>query len=100
MVGWWNDMVERWKSMALNIKDEETHRLASQLAKLTGESLTLAVKISVMERLARKEQAPKQKSRIEALMRFSEYCAPFFKDGPSGNELINELYDEETGLPK
>jgi antitoxin VapB len=86
--------------MALNIKDEETHRLVSQLAKLTGESLTLAVKISVMERLARKEQAPEQGSRIEALMRFSEYCAPFFKDGPSGNELINELYDEEAGLPK
>jgi antitoxin VapB len=93
-------MVERWKAMALNIKDEETHQLASKLAKLTGESLTLAVKISVMERLARKEQAPKQKSRIEPLMRFSEYCAPFFKDGPSGNELINELYDDETGLPK
>jgi hypothetical protein len=37
---------------------------------------------------------------MEALTRFSEYCAPFFKDGPSGNELINALYDEETGLPK
>ena len=37
--------------MALNIKDEETHQLVSQLAKLTGESLTLAIKVSVKERL-------------------------------------------------
>jgi antitoxin VapB len=93
-------MVERWKAMALNIKNEETHRLARELARRNGETVTLAVTIALKERLERQEEPAKRKSRMEALTRFSEYCAPFFKDGPSGNELINALYDEETGLPK
>ena len=86
--------------MALNIKNEETHRLARELARRNGETVTLAVTIALKERLERQEEPAKRKSRMEALTRFSEYCAPFFKDGPSGNELINALYDEETGLPK
>jgi antitoxin VapB len=93
-------MVERWKAMALNIKNEETHRLARELARRNGETVTLAVTIALKERLERQEEPAKRKSRMEALTRFSGYCAPFFKDGPGGNELINALYDEETGLPK
>jgi antitoxin VapB len=93
-------MVERWNLMSLNIKNEETHRLARELAQRTGETLTLAVTIALKERLERQQATPKRKSRLEALTRFSEQCAPFFKDGRSGNELINDLYDEETGLPK
>jgi antitoxin VapB len=92
-------MVERWNSVALNIKNEETNRMVRELAALKGISLVVAVTQAVQEKLER-EKASKRESRIEALMRFSEYCAPFFKDGPSGNEMINELYDEETGLPK
>lgn len=93
-------MVERWKPMALNIKNEETYRLARELARRQGETLTMAVTIALKERLGRLEETPKRKNRMEALMKFSEYSAPFFKGGPSGNELINDLYDEETGLPK
>src|SRR6202166_3138504 len=37
--------------MSLNIKDEETHRLAQQLARLTGENMTKAVSQAVRERL-------------------------------------------------
>jgi hypothetical protein len=36
--------------MALNIKDEETHRLVRDLANLTGENMTVAVRESVRER--------------------------------------------------
>ena len=85
--------------MSLNIKNEETHRLARELARRNGETVTMAVTIALKERLERQEP-PKRRSRIEALREFSEYCAPFFKDGPSGNELINDLYENETGLPK
>jgi antitoxin VapB len=35
--------------MSLNIKNEETHRLAQELAKLTGESMTAAVDKAVRE---------------------------------------------------
>ena len=39
--------------MALSLKDPETDRLAREVAKLTGESLTEAVRKSLVERLER-----------------------------------------------
>ena len=39
--------------MALSLKDPETDRLACEVAKLTGESLTEAVRKSLAERLER-----------------------------------------------
>jgi len=43
--------------MALNIKDPETEQLAAQVARLTGESKTRAVKVALEERKARLELA-------------------------------------------
>jgi antitoxin VapB len=86
--------------MALSIKNEETVWLARKVAQRNGETLTTAVTIALKERLERLGEPPKRKSRLEALMEFSELCAPLFKNSPSGNELINDLYDEETGLPR
>lgn len=37
--------------MHLNIKNDEAHKLASSLAKLTGESLTTAVTVALRDRL-------------------------------------------------
>ena len=57
--------------MPLNIKDPETDRLARQLAKATGETVTDAVRIAVAERLkhiAAKGQAS-VRSRIEEIAR-------------------------------
>jgi antitoxin VapB len=93
-------MVERWNSVALNIKNEETQRLARELAQQKGETLTMAVTIALKERLERQKEPPAPKSRMEALRRFSEQCAPLFRDGRTGNEMINDLYDDVTGLPK
>jgi len=39
--------------MALNIKDERTDQLARALARATGESITLAARTAIEERLAR-----------------------------------------------
>jgi antitoxin VapB len=86
--------------MSLNIKNEEAHRLAHELAQRNRETVTMAVVIALRERLERQQEPPKRRSRMEALARFSEVCAPLFKDGPSGSDLINDLYDQETGLPK
>ena len=38
--------------MALNLKNEETERLARELAARTGESLTVAVTVALQERLS------------------------------------------------
>jgi antitoxin VapB len=42
--------------MALSIKNEETERLAREVAKETGESLTRAIEGALRERLARLKQ--------------------------------------------
>ena len=39
--------------VALNIKDEQTDRLARELAAATGESITVAARRAIEERLAR-----------------------------------------------
>lgn len=39
--------------MALSVKDPETDRLAREVSRLTGESLTQAVRVALRERLTR-----------------------------------------------
>jgi antitoxin VapB len=86
--------------MALSIKNEETEQLAREVARQNGETITTAVTVALKERFARQHEIPERKSRSEVLREFSELCAPLFTDGRSGNDLINDLYDDETGLPK
>jgi len=47
--------------MSLNIKNEETHRMARELARLTGESMAAAVNEAVRERLERVRRKPKKR---------------------------------------
>jgi len=93
------------RGTSLNIKNAETTRLVQELAALKGVSLVVAVTEAVREDLARERAERdaanvKKKSRYELLMEFAEECAPLFTDGRTANELINDLYDDETGLPK
>jgi len=85
--------------MALNIKNEETHRLARELAALQGVSIVVAVTKAVEEKLER-EKASKRESRMEWLERITAMTAPLMNDGRTSKELLDELYDDETGLPK
>jgi antitoxin VapB len=41
--------------MALSLKDPETDRLAREVSRLTGESLTEAVRVALQERLKREK---------------------------------------------
>lgn len=85
--------------MALNIKNEETHRLARELAALQGVSIVVAVTRAVQEKLDR-ERASKRESRLQWLERITAETAPLMNDGRSSNEMFDDLYDDETGLPK
>ena len=51
--------------MSLNIKNEETCRLAAELAELTGETKTGAITVALRERLEREKRARDK----EALLR-------------------------------
>ncbi|MGA3264827.1 MAG: type II toxin-antitoxin system VapB family antitoxin [Terracidiphilus sp.] len=84
--------------MSLNIKNEETHRLARELAQLTGESVTVAVTISLKERLERKKPNPKA-GLADWLDELTKRTAPLLKDLPPSDKIGDLLFDKETGLP-
>lgn len=86
--------------MSLNIKNPEAVKLAHELARKNGETVTTAVTIALKERLERQRQAAKSKSRAEWLDRITKETAAIMNDGRTSKELMDELYDDETGLPK
>ncbi len=83
--------------MSLNIKNDETHRLAAQLAQLTGETLTRAVTIAVKERLEREKRRRNRAGVADALMHIARRCASrSILDDRSPEAILG--YDEH-GLP-
>lgn len=84
--------------MTLNIKNEETHRMARELARLTGESMSVAVNEAIRERLER-VRGKSAKSMAERLMEIGKDCAAHLKE-PYKSMDIDELLYDENGLPK
>jgi antitoxin VapB len=84
--------------MSLNIKNKEAHRLAEELAKLTGESMTTAVTIAVRERLdrVRREHSPNLADR---LLMIGKDCAAHLKK-PFRSADHGDLLYGERGLPR
>ncbi len=84
--------------MGLNIKSEETHRLAQELSRLTGESMTAAVTVAVRERLdrVRRERAVGLADRLLAI---GKDCAARLKEPFRSADHGDLLYDER-GLPR
>jgi antitoxin VapB len=56
--------------MALNIKDPETEKLAAEVAAITGESKTRAVKVALQERKQRLAVRVVNRDRTDELRRF------------------------------
>ena len=84
--------------MSLNIKNEDTNRLAHELADLTGESLTTAVTVAVRERLGRLQQS-KRGALSDRLLKIGKDCAAHLNEPFLSVEHGDLLYDEK-GLPK
>ena len=84
--------------MSLNIKDEKTHRLVRELAKLTGESMTAAVTESVRERLERVRHH-RTAGIAERLVEIGQECAKHLREPYKSMDVDDLLYDEK-GLPK
>lgn len=84
--------------MSLNIKNEQTHRLARELARLTGESMTTAVSEAIRERLER-VRGKSKKSRVERILEIGKECAAHIKEPYKSIDHGDLLYDEK-GLPK
>jgi antitoxin VapB len=83
--------------MALNIKDAETDRLARELAALTGETITVAARRAIEERLARlraRSAAQPAAEELRELVRRGRARAAL--DSRAADEILG--YDRD-GLP-
>ena len=85
--------------MSLNIKNDETCRLADELARLTGETMTGAITTALRERLRREKHRRGADALARELHAIGQRCAGLLRPGPSAVEHGDQLYDEQ-GLPK
>jgi antitoxin VapB len=83
--------------VSLNIKDEEAHRMARQLARLTKESMTTAVREALRERLERVRGSGM--SKAERILKIGRESAALWKERYRSVDHGELLYDEK-GLPK
>ncbi len=83
--------------MSLNIKNPEAHKLARQLARETGESLTTAVMQALRERLEAVRRRRKRETMLADIRAISAKSAALLKGPPIDH--ADMLYDE-NGLPK
>jgi antitoxin VapB len=84
--------------VSMNIKNEEAHRLAQELAALTGESITAAVTTALRERL-RSLQERKRGRLSRRLTAIGKGCAERLKEPFRSIDHAELLYDEQ-GLPQ
>jgi antitoxin VapB len=80
--------------MALNIKDPETERLAAEVAKLTGESKTRAVRVALQERKKRLELERPKGARRDVLQLMEEiwsHTPPELLGKPISKEEIEDI---------
>ena len=95
--------------MSLNIKNEETCRLASELAQLTGETMTGAITVALRERLEREKRERDAEALIQEMKDIAgrlavlppytpRYGAPLPTDFSSTDH--GDLLYDERGLPK
>ncbi|MFZ0392818.1 MAG: type II toxin-antitoxin system VapB family antitoxin [Terracidiphilus sp.] len=89
----------------MNIKDEETHAMARELAALKGTTLTAAVKLAVKEEIEREKasrgmsESPKKRKRSEVVQAFAREFVSRVKEPIHSWDIDKLLYDEK-GLPK
>jgi len=77
--------------MALSFKDEETDRLAREVARLTGENLTVAVRRALAERLERERlRRGEAQGLADRLLAIGRHCA-------SLPDLDSRMPDEIVG---
>ena len=84
--------------MGLNIKDEETDRLAREVARLAGETITEAVKRSLAERAVKLKAQKREANLARDVMEIGRRCAALpVLDARSADEILG--YDKD-GLPR
>jgi antitoxin VapB len=84
--------------MALNIKNEEAHRLAQAIAEQTGETLTEAVTVALRERLESFQRKQRRAEVIRSVQDIQEFVRSLPDLDPRSAEEI--LGYDAFGLPQ
>ena len=86
-------------AMALNIRNPQAEALATEVARLAGESKTEAVTVALRERLARLQQRrAATRSLADDLNEIAQHCSQLpIHDARPANEILG--YDDR-GLPR
>lgn len=79
--------------------NKEAYRLAGELARLTGETMTGAITVALRERLEREKRERSVERRVQELHAIGQRCARLLREGPSAVEHGDYLYDDH-GLPQ
>ena len=86
--------------MAVNIKNFEVETRIRELAAMRGVSLVAALTVAVEREIEREKRSQRlNKLMADWLMDISRETGPRMNDGKTSKELMDELYDPETGLP-
>ncbi len=84
--------------MALNIKNSEVETLAAEIATLTNETKTEAIRQALMERKLRLQAAGKKPAKREDLLEYLEHNVwPFVPPGELGRVLTRKEEDDILG---
>lgn len=86
-------------AMAFSIKDEKADRIARRLTRMTGESLTTAVRVALEERLERERRRRARDERIKRILAISDRALRDMKHPAHSLDHADLLYDED-GLPR
>jgi antitoxin VapB len=86
-------------TMPISIRDPETDRLAREVARLTGETITGAIGTALRERLARERVRRGGGGRVRRLLAIGDRCARHMGQPFSSADHGELLYDE-LGLPR
>jgi hypothetical protein len=86
--------------MGINIKNAAVETRIRELAALREVNLVTAVSEAVEREIEREKQSQRRKKLMAGwLMEISRETGPMMNDGKTSKELMDELYDPETGLP-
>ncbi len=84
--------------MAMNIKNAEVERLATEVARLTGESKTEAIRRALYERRRRLKGASIEQRRTRVLRFLEKKVWATLPDGEQGRRLTRAEEDEILGF--
>ena len=84
--------------MALNLKNEEVERLATEVARLAGESKTEAIRRALVERRRRLKGRVSEQRRARVVQFLEKTVWPTLPEGELGRRLTRAEEEELLGI--